>query len=239
MRELSIVIVYDNLAYDNRLEPGFGFSCLVKLPERSILFDTGGDSSTLLYNMEQLGIKPQDVSTVVLSHAHGDHAGGLAGFLKKNGNVSVYVLASFPRGLKEGVKLYGARLEEVWEPGELLNNVFSTGELNIGAREQSLIVKTRNGAVVITGCAHPGVVNIVQKAKELIGDRVYLVLGGFHLGGEPAPEIESIIYSFKRLGVEKVMPCHCSGAKAQTLFREHYNKDYIECGVGAKVTLEV
>ena len=237
MRELSIVIIYDNLVYDPGLEPGFGFSCLVKLPERSILFDTGGDSSTLLYNMEQLGIKPQDISTVVLSHAHGDHAGGLAGFLKKNSNVTVYVLASFPRGLKEGVKLYGARLEEVCNPVELFDNVFTTGELNIGTTEQSLIVKTDDGAAVITGCAHPGVANIVQKAKEIIRDKVYLVLGGFHLGGEPASRIESIIYSFKQLGVKKVMPCHCSGGKAQRLIRERYGEDYIECGAGTKVTL--
>jgi len=234
---LTITITYDNNPYDDRLRTAWGFSCLLRLPEKTILFDTGGDSSILLDNMEQLQIDPKEIDTVVLSHIHGDHVGGLGGILAQNSDVTVYLPASFPQSLKEDVKLYGAEVQEVYEPRELFDGVYTTGELNGGIREQSLIVKTDEGLVIITGCAHPGVVNIVQRAREIAGDRVYLLLGGFHLGGASASKIDSIIDSFEQLGVERVAPCHCSGDTARRLFRDHYGEGYVECGVGRRVTL--
>jgi 7,8-dihydropterin-6-yl-methyl-4-(beta-D-ribofuranosyl)aminobenzene 5'-phosphate synthase len=234
---LTIAVTYDNNPYDDRLKTAWGFSCLVRLPERVILFDTGGDSSILLDNMEQLQIDPKEIDIVVLSHIHGDHVGGLGGILNQNSDVTVYLPASFPQGLKEDVKLYGAEVQEVHEPRELFDGVYTTGELNGGIREQSLIVKTDEGLVIITGCAHPGVVNVVQRAREIAGDRVYLLLGGFHLGGASASKIDSIIDSFEQLGVERVAPCHCSGDTARRLFRDHYGEGYVECGVGRRVTL--
>jgi 7,8-dihydropterin-6-yl-methyl-4-(beta-D-ribofuranosyl)aminobenzene 5'-phosphate synthase len=234
---LTIIITYDNNPYDDRLKTAWGFSCLLRLPEKTVLFDTGGDSSILLDNMEQLHIDPKEIDVVVLSHIHGDHVGGLGGILNQNSDVTVYLPASFPQGLKEDVKLYGAEVQEVHEPRELFDGVYTTGELNGGIREQSLIVKTAKGLVIITGCAHPGVVNIVQRAREIAGDRVYLLLGGFHLGGASASKINSIIDSFEQLGVERVAPCHCSGDTARRLFRDHYGEGYVECGVGKRVTL--
>ena len=234
---ITIAVTYDNNPYDDRLRTAWGFSCLLRLPEKTILFDTGGDSSILLDNMDQLQIDPKEIDIVVLSHIHGDHVGGLGGILNQNSDVTVYLPASFPQSLKEDVKLYGAEVKEIHEPRELFDGVYTTGELNGGIKEQSLIVKTDEGLVIITGCAHPGVVNVVQKAREIAGDRVYLLLGGFHLGGASASKIESIIDSFEQLGVERVAPCHCSGDSARRLLREHYGEGYIECGVGRRVTL--
>ena len=234
---ITIAVTYDNNPYDDRLRTAWGFSCLLRLPEKTILFDTGGDSSILLDNMDQLQIDPKEIDIVVLSHIHGDHVGGLGGILNQNSDVTVYLPASFPQSLKEDVKLYGAEVKEIHEPRELFDGVYTTGELNGGIKEQSLIVKTDEGLVIITGCAHPGVVNVVQKAREIAGDKVYLLLGGFHLGGTSASKIESIIDSFEQLGVERVAPCHCSGDSARRLLREHYGEGYIECGVGRRVTL--
>jgi 7,8-dihydropterin-6-yl-methyl-4-(beta-D-ribofuranosyl)aminobenzene 5'-phosphate synthase len=234
---VTLTVTYDNNPYDDRLRTAWGFSCLLRLPERVILFDTGGDSSILLDNMERLQIDPKEIDIVVLSHIHGDHVGGLGGILSQNSDVTIYLPASFPQSLKEEVKLYGAEVHEVHEPRELFDGVYTTGELNGGIKEQSLIVKTDEGLVIITGCAHPGVVNIVREAREIAGDKVYLLLGGFHLGGASSSKIESIIDSFEQLGVERVAPCHCSGDSARRLFREHYGEGYIECGVGRRVTL--
>jgi 7,8-dihydropterin-6-yl-methyl-4-(beta-D-ribofuranosyl)aminobenzene 5'-phosphate synthase len=234
---LTIVITYDNNPYDERLKTAWGFSCLVRLPEKSILFDTGGDSSILLNNMGKLRIDPKEIDIVVLSHIHGDHVGGLLGFLRQNSNVTVYLPKSFSQKFKDEMKSYGAKVEEVHEARELFPGVYTTGELGGGIKEQSLVVRTDQGLVVVTGCAHPGVVKIVQKAKEIANDKVYLVMGGFHLGGASTPQIESIIADFKELGVEKVAPCHCSGDKARRLFQEHYGEDYIECGVDKRIML--
>jgi 7,8-dihydropterin-6-yl-methyl-4-(beta-D-ribofuranosyl)aminobenzene 5'-phosphate synthase len=234
---LTIVIVYDDHPYEHRLKAAHGFSCLVRLPEKSILFDTGGDSLILLDNLRKLGIDPKEINIVVLSHIDWDHVGGLSGFLKQNGDVTVYLPQSFPGRFKDEVKSYGVKVEEVHEAMELLPGMYTTGELDGGIKEQSLVVRTAHGLAVVTGCAHPGVVKIVQKAKEIANDKVYLVLGGFHLGGASTSKIESIIADFKELGVEKVAPCHCSGDRTRQLFREHYGEDYIEGGVGKRITL--
>ena len=232
----ELIIVYDNNPFDSRLKAAWGFSCLVRLPERTILFDTGGDSSTLLYNMRQLQIDPQEVEAVVLSHIHGDHVGGLGGFLEQNNNVTVYLPRSFPQVFKDDATRLGAKVEEIYQARELMPGVYSTGELGDGIKEQSLIITTRQGLVVITGCAHPGVVKVIQRAKEVVpGSKVYLALGGFHLSGASSAELESIIDSFRKLGVERVGLCHCSGDQARQLFKQHYGTNYIESGVG-KIT---
>jgi 7,8-dihydropterin-6-yl-methyl-4-(beta-D-ribofuranosyl)aminobenzene 5'-phosphate synthase len=96
-----------------------------------------------------------------------------------------------------------------------------------------LALKTPEGLVLITGCAHPGIVSIVEKAREISGeDTVCLVVGGFHLGGEPPSRIKSIARELRLLSVQKVAPCHCSGDGTRRLFKEEYGVDCIECGVG-------
>ena len=237
-RSPELIIVYDNNPFDEQLRTSFGFSCLVRLPQKTILFDTGGDSSTLLYNMRRLQIDPGEVDAVVLSHIHGDHVGGLGGFLEQNSQVTVYLLKSFPGSFKDEVKALSARVEEIYEPRQLYPDVYTTGELGNGIREQSIILRTVQGLVIITGCAHPGIVHIVQRAKEIARDEeVYLVMGGFHLSGASPVRIESIIQTFERLHVKKVAPCHCSGDETRHLFEKRYGEDYIESGVGRKIAL--
>ena len=113
LKSATIIVTYDNNPYDDRLKIAWGFSCVVRCGGKSILFDTGGDSPTLLYNMEQLQIDPKEIDMVVLSHIHGDHVGGLSGFLKRNSNVTVYLPKSFPQSFKTEVESYGAKFEEV------------------------------------------------------------------------------------------------------------------------------
>jgi 7,8-dihydropterin-6-yl-methyl-4-(beta-D-ribofuranosyl)aminobenzene 5'-phosphate synthase len=232
---VTITVFYDNNEYDERLETAWGFSCLVEGPEKTILFDTGGDGALLLRNMRTLGIDPKDVDVVVISHVHGDHVGGLVSFLEENPAVTVYLPQSFPKSIKDATREAGAELVEVREPVEICEHVHSTGELGDGIKEQSLVVETSQGLVVITGCAHPGVVNIVRRAKELTGGEVYLVLGGFHLGGASEAGIASIVEDFQQLGVQRVAPCHCSGDVARRLFEEAYREDYIPAGVGSRL----
>lgn len=234
----EVTIVYDNNPFDDRLRTAWGFSCLIRLAQGTILFDTGGDTSTLLYNMNQLQIDPKRVDGIVLSHIHGDHVGGLSGFLEQNSAVTVYLPTSFPQSFKEQVKSLGAEVKEVHEAEELLPGVHTTGELGSAIKEQSLVITTSKGLVIITGCAHPGVADIIRTAKDIApDDRVYLVMGGFHLSGASSAQVESIIREFRELSVEKVAPCHCSGDEARGLFEERFGEDYIESGVGKKIPI--
>ena len=89
---MKITIVYDNEAYKKDLKADWGFSCLVEIENTpKILFDTGANGSILLYNMKKLDIDPMIIDEIFISHYHGDHTGGLSGFLKINKDVKVYV----------------------------------------------------------------------------------------------------------------------------------------------------
>lgn len=208
LSDITIIDVYDNVEFDPKFKIGFGFGCVVKLKDKTILFDTGGDSPTLLSNLETARINPADIDIIFISHNHGDHAGGLQGFLKENPNVTIYEPTDFSK------------------PTNLLGGVYSTGALGTIIKEQSLIIDSDKGLVVITGCAHPGIVNIVRKAKELMNKDVDLAMGGFH-----HPPV-SVVKEFRELGVEKAAPSHCTGDEAIQAFEKEYKDDFIKSGVG-------
>ena len=236
--DLNLTILYDNNPYVKNLKVKWGFSCLIESSEDTILFDTGGDGSTLLENMEKLKINPGKINKVVISHIHYDHIGGLMDFLKENNKVCVYILKSFPESVKKKIKKTGAKLIEVRDFLRISKNVYSTGELGTWIKEQSLIIKTKEGLVIITGCAHLGIVNIIRKAKRLFKDDVYLVLGGFHLSGMSISKIEKIVEDFKNEKVKMVAPCHCSGDLARKIFEKNYGDNFILAGCGTKLKIK-
>jgi 7,8-dihydropterin-6-yl-methyl-4-(beta-D-ribofuranosyl)aminobenzene 5'-phosphate synthase len=94
------------------------------------------------------------------------------------------------------------------------------------------------GSGIGKGCAHPGIVSGVRKARQVTGENmVHLVVGGFHLGGDPPSRIESIAEELRLLSVQKVAPCHCSGDETRRLFSRKFGDDYMESGVGKIIDL--
>jgi 7,8-dihydropterin-6-yl-methyl-4-(beta-D-ribofuranosyl)aminobenzene 5'-phosphate synthase len=175
---MRITIVYDNNA-NAGLKSGWGFSCLIEAKEK-ILFDTGDSGDDLIYNLKQLNFEPESITAVVISHDHWDHTGGLKEFLKLNNNAKVFHPKSFSK------------------PAEISPGIHSTGALGKLIKEQSLVVNTDKGNIVITGCAHPGLDKILETAKTL--GKVHGVIGGFHGFSD-----------FDKLaGIELLGPCHCT-----------------------------
>jgi len=238
VNDLVIKVVCDNNPYMQGLGTAWGFSAFITGTERTILLDTGGNGSLLLGNMKELEIEPNSIDVVVLSHIHGDHTGGAVSFLQKNRKTEVFLLESFPKKFEENMQKQGAKIVEVKQPTKICENVYSTGQLGKWIKEQSLIIRTKSGAVVIIGCAHPGIINIVNTAKQLMKDDILLVMGGFHLEWATKAKIEKIISAFKQLGVKYVGSCHCTGEKARSLFEKHFGKNYINVGVGKVITLD-
>jgi 7,8-dihydropterin-6-yl-methyl-4-(beta-D-ribofuranosyl)aminobenzene 5'-phosphate synthase len=235
---LTITVIYDNNPYKEGLQTGWGFSSLVSGAEKTILFDTGGDGSILLGNMEKLAIEPNSIDTVVLSHIHGDHTGGLDSFLENNPDVTIYLPKSFPKKFKDNIFSFRSKIVEVEEYCKICENVYSTGELGRLIKEQSLIIRTDKGLIVITGCAHPGIIKIVNATKNLLEDNILMVIGGFHLEWATKGKIEKIISAFKQMGVRYVGPAHCSGDKARSLFKRHFGTNYINVGAGKVITIQ-
>jgi len=232
---VAITILCDTYRYDPALGTSSGFSCLIQFGARTILFDTGVHSPTLLYNMQRLALDPQQINAIVLSHIDTDHVGGLFGILEKKRDVTVYIPSSFPAAFKEKVKSQGAEVVEICGPVEIFDGVQSTGELGTWIKEQSLILRTEKGVIIVVGCAHTGIVSIVEKVKEVADNGIYLVLGGFHLGGASVSEVNSIMKSLRELGVQKVAPCHCTGDSARKLLQEEYKEDFMVSGVGKRI----
>ncbi len=227
LKEVTLISVYDNLRLVKELKTSWGFGSVVKTPYETLLFDTGGDSEILLFNMKKLEIDPRSIDKVIISHIHADHVGGLKGFLEKNNNVTVFIPSTFPDAIRNGIISQGARFINVSAPTRISENVFSTGELYGPPIEQSLIIRAHSGLIVMTGCGHPGIVNIVSKAQDLFPkSKVYLGVGGFH-----HPPV-SVARELRKLGVRKIAPSHCTGSQAIETFKKEYKDDFIDYGAG-------
>lgn len=101
------------------------------------------------------------------------------------------------------------------------------------------MIDTRRGPIIVTGCAHPGIVNIVRQARSIIDRPAYIVMGGFHLHSAGAGRINRIIAELQESGVKRCGPCHCSGDRARKLFRQAFGDEYIiDAGVGTRVKLQ-
>ncbi|MFH2109807.1 MAG: MBL fold metallo-hydrolase [Candidatus Bathyarchaeota archaeon] len=231
-RSGRFTILYDNIPFNGSCATEWGFSCLVELGDDTVLFDTGGDPEVLAHNVEALGVDLAEVDYLVLSHEHWDHVGGLGLVLEANSDMTVYLPESFPYHIKSRVRDSGATLMETWNATLICPGVATTRVLDFNPDEQALMVNTGGGLVLITGCSHPGVQNLVQAAEEATGLDVSFVFGGFHLGGADKASLDGLVAELKGLGVEKAAPTHCSGELARSAFRDSYGEDYLELGAG-------
>jgi 7,8-dihydropterin-6-yl-methyl-4-(beta-D-ribofuranosyl)aminobenzene 5'-phosphate synthase len=232
----TLTIVYDNNAHDTRLRTDWGFACLVESGQSTVLFDTGGNGAILMDNMATLGIDPQAIDAVVLSHAHGDHTGGLRALLDAGVRPTVYALASFALAFKNEVRAQ-TELLEVKAPVEVAPGVHTTGRIGSQIPEQALVIEAADGPVILTGCAHPGIVEMVRRARQIVDQDPTLVLGGFHLGQTSKGQVEAIIADLRQLGVRQVAPCHCTGDTARRMFADAFGPDCILAGVGQVIEL--
>ncbi len=222
-RSLLIKVVYDNEVLVSEARPSWGFSCVVDVGEKRVLFDTGWDGSILLHNMRVLGIAPLSIDVIAISHMHWDHMGGLPAMLQLDKRFEVYVPQSFSQNLKREISSR-ASLHEVGKgPVKIVDGVYSTGELGRGLLEQSLVVESEKGLVVISGCAHPGVGAILERSKEL--GKVIGLVGGLH-GFREFWLLEDL---------EIIMPCHCTQHKLA--IHELFPSKCMKCGVGAEISL--
>lgn len=76
--------------------------------------------------------------------------------------------------------------------------------------DSALVYKAKKGLVIITGCSHSGICNIVEYAKKVCGeDRILDIIGGFHLLNPSERQLSATVNYFKKLKIHKLHPCHC------------------------------
>ena len=210
---MKLTIVYDNEVYLQKtgLTSGWGFSCLVETQHQKILFDTGANGKKLLGNMKTLGIKPEEIDKIVISHEHWDHNGGLKALASTVKKTELFRLI-------EKKPSENMVLNQVSGFKKIAEKVFTTGRLQNRVDEQSLILKGREGGYVLVGCSHPGVEKILETAGKQVD--VIGLIGGLH-DFHDFPVI-------KNLGL--ICPCHCT--KHKETIKKLYPEKYVAGGVG-------
>ncbi len=231
-------MAYDNHMPENKaLKPSWGFACMIEGFEKTILFDTGTSGSILMNNLTALGFDAAQIDCVIISHGDWDHIGGLWTFLDANPAVEVYLPDSLSRHLKDEIHNHGARLVSVGSDRvEVCPGVILSGEMKGPRNEQAMLLQTDDKQIVLTGCAHPGIVAITQRLAEITPDLPMGVMGGFHLKDSSAEEIEAIARELEALGTRWVAPTHCSGELAESLFAQRFGKHCLSLCPGSTIT---
>ena len=238
MAQYKIDIVFNNVPFSEECTTAWGFACVVHGPEVNVLFDTGSDGDILLKNMRLLNISPKEIDLIFISHMHYDHTGGLDSFLHINPDIKLFLPASAPDTVVSIMSELCTDVVLVDEPVEVAPGLYSTGELAIAQlKEQSLVIDSESGLAVITGCAHPGIVQIVEKAKTLHDKKISVALGGFHMMRMNDQEIIEIIELLQNLEVERIAPSHCTGDAAIRAFKKTWGSAFIDLGCGASLEL--
>jgi 7,8-dihydropterin-6-yl-methyl-4-(beta-D-ribofuranosyl)aminobenzene 5'-phosphate synthase len=242
-----------------------GFSAIVTVTannkSRSILFDFGFSEKGAAFNLDALGVDPTPIETLVLSHGHMDHFGGLKALAEKIGKKDIELVLhptafrtsrhikvsedfkiKLPALSQENIEKANVSLVESKDPKALLDGMlFFLGEIPKKTEfekgfarmhyddadgqskwdpiedDSAVVAHIRGkGLVILSGCAHSGIINTVKYAREITGvKKIYVVMGGFHLtGADFEPIIGPTTEALKDLDPEYIIPTHCTGRKA-------------------------
>lgn len=253
-----------------------GLSFYIETAKHKLLVDTGA-SGAFLENAQRLGLDLTKVDTVVLSHGHYDHSGGILAFAKENPEARIYIRANafedyyHARGheleyigidkaikglaqvvvvggnLKIDEELYlftnvtekretseGNKELKVVKNGELIQDDFS--------HEQYLILTCEGKEILLSGCAHKGILNILDRYIELKGHEPDILLSGFHMmqsGDYTEEDIEKIRETARELKKlkTKFYTGHCTGEKPYEIMKEILGDqiDYVRSGSEVKI----
>lgn len=252
-----ITVINDNLPGDG-CGSEHGLCYLIETDIR-FLFDTG-PSDIILKNIRHCGIDPSGTETIVLSHGHYDHTGGLP-FLPGR-RLICHPAALEPKyrkrdGAWNGIPLSADDIREYFMVTEsrvplwLSPDVVFLGEIprmndfeskhtafltfsgadDFIPDDTGIAIKTDNGLVVVSGCAHSGIVNMVNHAIKVTGiETVAVVMGGFHLK-EDDDVTRQTINCLKSLNVQQVYPTHCTAIPARGAFAKHWPLNEVRTGM--------
>ena len=194
----------------------------------------------MLFRSKKLNINLLDITHVVCSHQHWDHTAGFEEILQNiSSKAKVYLPYKFSSSL---LKLIPPNIELICTKSfsQVAPNIYLCalkGHTTMMSDcfflyEQNLIFNTSKGLVILTGCGHPGVLNIVRYVYDKLHTKVHLLIGGFHLHHSFNFTINNIIEGLQKIGIENVAPCHCTGDQAIRKLQKCYGNHCYTVGTG-------
>ena len=256
---MKIIVLTENCAGSGFLAE-HGLSYLIEHEGRKILFDTG-HTDIFIKNANTLGIDVQkEVETVVLSHGHWDHGDGLryidnktlithpGAFIKrfrKKNNLNIglklskreiqqkfkLILKDKPYYISDKIIFLGQipRLNDF--ESKTTNFLDESGQPDFVIDDSAIVVIQNNELIVITGCSHSGICNIIEYAIKVTGVKnVRTVIGGFHLKDNNLQTKYTKDF-FKKKGINKIYPSHCTELPALVAFYEDFNTEQLKTGM--------
>lgn len=240
VKSVRITTIVDNDVWKKGLASGWGLSFFVESfsddKKHSVLMDTSGSFKTFFKNALKLGLDPSVVEAVLISHWHRDHCGALSQVLSLlKPQTPVYLPSENIVGIRE---IRGACGFPVvcHKPIEFVNGMMSTGEVLGGLSEHSLLINVKGELAVLTGCSHPGLVNVLERAQKVSSiEEVYAVMGGFHISG--INEGLKMGGFLRKLNVRLVSPCHCTSDDAKQAIAKVMGERYVKNGSGKIISI--
>ena len=253
---MKIIVLTDNHA-GGHFGAEHGLSYFIESKDFKLLFDTG---HSFLKNAAKGGINlDSEIDTVVLSHGHWDHGNGLQYIRGKKlfCHPKVFI-KRYRKGGVENIGLNNPRsfytdsfdLKESKEPVEIYPGVFFLGEIprknkfesqitaftdesgnkDIIPDDSALAIVSDDKLAVISGCAHSGIINIIEYARQITGvNKLKLVIGGFHLKNKEKQTQKTIEYFLKNKP-EILLPSHCTDLPALSMFHDAFNIPFLKTG---------
>lgn len=256
--EVKLTVLSENRAMKG-FQAEHGLSFLIEHNHLKLLFDTGA-SDVFIRNALKLNIDLDSVGTVVLSHGHFDHGDGLKHlqaktllchpgcFIKRyhKGDKLYIGLARTEEAIRKRLNLITSQY-----PFQISDDIIYLGEIprlndfeakttnfvndkeadDFVPDDSALAIKSEKGLIVITGCSHSGICNIIEYAKKVTSiDKVYAVMGGFHLKTLDRQSLQTIKY-FKKEKIQKVFPSHCTDEPVLSAIIREFDSHTIKAGM--------
>ena len=240
VKSVRITTIVDNDVWKEGLASSWGLSFFVESfsddKKHSVLMDTSGSFKTFFNNASKLGLNLSAIEAILISHWHGDHCGALSQVLSLlKQQTPVYLPSENSFGIRE-IRGAGGLPVICHKPTEFIGGMMSTGEVPGGLSEHSLLINVKGELAVLTGCSHPGLVNVLKRAQKVSGiEKIRVVIGGFHISG--INEGLRMGEFLRKLNVRLVSPCHCTSDDAKQAIAKITCERYVKNGSGKIISI--